>query len=883
MLTDTNEQTAVNSPYLYKLKDRFPLQINLESSDIAEICYRRLLKKSPEGETLLEKTFSEFGPRLISRTKLSNNTAYDSPYPLNESSFGLYYPFLPVHFSLLLNLLRELAKNRGGVALRSAIKVIQDILTGGHVNGMHEDGLISRPCGTLASGVWFYDALHTDMGASNKPHMYAVSKTLEAYKNNDEYTRVAKTLAVVTLLPEFNASPDNITALMQDSVEASLSCDEVKNILQRMATDRSIPIGDDADGSYHYLTEAEERLDQERNDYTPLPSDVEALQKEIFTEVFKDVLKIQPYTGLSVGTSLFYFDRPDAIKSDETSPLRLSLALYPRGAGNSDLTKRVTSDSYAQQSTVYLLSPRPDDWDQQLTEILKSKHMAQTKQRNFQYRAYVNDQNLKAQRDHDFLVQSLRQSLSEGEVICQGTSRALTPGSNTFISQMKAKLENLSQRIYDKYNQAAATMRTGDAKLLLQASPNRPLDKKADPLQLIDTQSGQLQLRDNPACASVCDLLNRQDETQGGALLDSYTKAPYGWAKEVTQYILAALFVTGRIKLNISGRRYLTANKAVEDAFSSPRNFKMIGIRLREDGLNDDQLMDCQNFLTNQGIAGIPISERDILSSANQFVEQKYTESTQFLTHLENNGLGGTQILQRLKNSLDKLRNSTDLRDFLSAVSSPDQTFEADLAWLNRLIQTDKNKDLFSLIARVRESAAKISDYPEEIKTPLKKAYHTIQESLQKTTFIDDITPFSRFIKQAETAEHDQKEKKQDEYDELLQEYQNKVKELADLYALEEAGRRQLLSLLPSAPSQNASVGVLNTALYELRKSGDELETEARKIQASSHKPVVRTTRNIRIPSTIRDAASLQSLIKRLQELAAQMPNIEQIKVELEE
>ena len=47
-LTEDDPRAALNSPELYKLKDRFPIQIDLESSDIKEICYRRLLGKSPQ-------------------------------------------------------------------------------------------------------------------------------------------------------------------------------------------------------------------------------------------------------------------------------------------------------------------------------------------------------------------------------------------------------------------------------------------------------------------------------------------------------------------------------------------------------------------------------------------------------------------------------------------------------------------------------------------------------------------------------------------------------------------------------------------------------------------------------------------------------------------
>ena len=48
-----------------------------------------------------------------------------------RDSFINLYPFLPAHFDILLHLLGALAKSTGGIGLRSAIKVIQDILVKG--------------------------------------------------------------------------------------------------------------------------------------------------------------------------------------------------------------------------------------------------------------------------------------------------------------------------------------------------------------------------------------------------------------------------------------------------------------------------------------------------------------------------------------------------------------------------------------------------------------------------------------------------------------------------------------------------------------------------------------------------------------------------------
>ena len=54
-LTEDDPRAQMNSGKLFKLAARFPIQIDLEASDIREICYRRLLSKSPVGVADLDK------------------------------------------------------------------------------------------------------------------------------------------------------------------------------------------------------------------------------------------------------------------------------------------------------------------------------------------------------------------------------------------------------------------------------------------------------------------------------------------------------------------------------------------------------------------------------------------------------------------------------------------------------------------------------------------------------------------------------------------------------------------------------------------------------------------------------------------------------------
>ncbi len=107
-LTEDDPRAQMNSGKLFKLAARFPILIDLEASDIKEICYTRLLTKSPAGNAELEKRFDTYGPQLRLHTQLQNTRFYKTE--LDKKTFCDLYPFLPQHFDMLLELLGRLAK-----------------------------------------------------------------------------------------------------------------------------------------------------------------------------------------------------------------------------------------------------------------------------------------------------------------------------------------------------------------------------------------------------------------------------------------------------------------------------------------------------------------------------------------------------------------------------------------------------------------------------------------------------------------------------------------------------------------------------------------------------------------------------------------------------
>jgi len=90
----TAQQTLPMTGPLFKLKDRFPeaLRIDIESTDIREITYRRLLKKSPEAIQILKKLFNEHSGKITSSTQLKNTKHQQTQLNAHRHpGFGRYF------------------------------------------------------------------------------------------------------------------------------------------------------------------------------------------------------------------------------------------------------------------------------------------------------------------------------------------------------------------------------------------------------------------------------------------------------------------------------------------------------------------------------------------------------------------------------------------------------------------------------------------------------------------------------------------------------------------------------------------------------------------------------------------------------------------------
>lgn len=235
-LTEDDPKAALNSPELYKLSARFPIKIDLESTDIKEICYKRLLGKSPEAQEKLKPLFND---SLRNNTKLQDAKYYESDF--NQETFVNLYPFLPSHFEILLHLLGALAKTTGGIGLRSAIKVVQDILI---ENIDHNKPFAEQSVGSLVTTVTLYDALEKDIKRAFPSIHKSVGKVFIQFPDSKIHKEVAKTVAVLQIVSNMPVNIQNISSLMHPDVKLPSQMDKVKTAIDDLSKNSQIPFGE---------------------------------------------------------------------------------------------------------------------------------------------------------------------------------------------------------------------------------------------------------------------------------------------------------------------------------------------------------------------------------------------------------------------------------------------------------------------------------------------------------------------------------------------------------------------------------------------------------------------------------------------------------------
>lgn len=656
----TAQQTLPVTGPLFKLKDRFPeaRRVDIESSDIREITYRRLLRKSPAGDELLRSHYKEKEGAIIHATQLKNTKLFQSS--LTPDAFVKLYPFLPQHFALLMELLRSLARSTGGIGLRSAIKVIQDVLV--DVSGYRSGNklLADTPIGALATADVFFDTLRRDIERANRQLVETVDRVGEVFGADSLQLRVAKTIVVLQFIEGFPVSRENVAALLYPSIQSAPVTAAVDVAVNDMLAEKGLPLTE-IDGSLRFMSEAVSQIMGEKSLLQPSSSDANRILGDRLREILTPdpSALVEGNLKVKVQTKLVQGSMPIPI-SHEKSEIELHLEIVQPAELAATQTSRINdSRVLSNQNIIYLTGedgPQIRDLIKEIYQCEEIHLRHRTEAAEKEVADFVRAQGQRAETLKRDLDTALQNAFLKGSFVFRGKPQAVATRGTELLAACKSQVQMVAADVFHRFKEAPVNVDANLAERLLQTKDLSTIATAVDPLGLVQKKGNATRINDaHPALVAILDHLKKHGEIDGRKLLDDFGHAPFGWFKDTTRYLVAALLIAGRIRIRVASQWIKVSGEKAIEGLKNNNAFAKVDVATNDETVSQETLLRAATRLlsvTGQNILPMP---QNVSRGVQEHFPKFQRDYASLAAELTAAGLPGAERTGRLQKQLSQV------------------------------------------------------------------------------------------------------------------------------------------------------------------------------------------------------------------------------------
>lgn len=906
-LTADDAKAALNSPELFKLNDRFPIQIALESNDIKEICYTRLLGKSAAAETELGGLFDQYGQQLRQNTKLVDARVYGVDF--DRKTFIDLYPFLPAHFDILLHLLGALAKSTGGIGLRSAIKVVQDILIEGSEG---KPAVTDKPVGWLVTSVTLFDALDKDIKRAFTSLYTSVEKATKIrFAHSELHQNIAKTVAILQILGNLPITRQNVTSLMHSSVVGISPADDINKAVEDLINDPIVPFGEQ-DGNLCFFSEKLNDIEQERSQVALRSVELRRIVNEALTNAYPlPTTQLHGSYSVSTGLKSQSLGNVPASLAGERNQIQTIVELVDaREIENARIRLIDESRHPSSKFNIYLAGRTTPEMDDLTADIYRCREISNRYRSDpdQEIRDYCNGQADRAEHLSTKLRAIIQRSLLQGSYIFRGQAIAVDTFATDLSEAARKHLSGVAEQVFDRYAEAPVRVGTDLAEKFLRVGNLSGITSPLDPLNLVQTQGGRHSIRtDHLAMVSIHDYIDRNGTVDGKRLTDTFVDAPFGWSPDTLRYIIAAMLLAGEIKLKVAGREVTVNGQQALDALKNNNSFKNIGISLRGgDRPSNDVLALAAVRLTElTGDMVIPLEDEISKVTTKLFpqLQHQYGPLTEKLRSLE---LPGVDRLQNLTHEINEVL-LTDASDAPRRLGNEQSDLFESLKWAAE-VRLNLENGLEQTLRDLHQHCIAIANFPNtplltNLKEELAEILALTEERLQQVEFYRFAADFNSNLTTIRARIRDAVIAMQDLLKKRVKEAEVDLKRVPEWIKLTQQEQTELLGnlerLIVDVNPDLAGLKIMLNKDYELQTQVQELKhrierlgqqrikEELDSIQAevlSGEAPEIKQpiARSIQARTTITTIDDLDALIAQLQQLRGELKYAHAFAINLE-
>ncbi|MGY0497652.1 BREX system P-loop protein BrxC [Nocardia sp. FBN12] len=284
------DRTKQQASDFSKIQARFKNRLKLTSQDVEEVIRKRLLAKTDDASTDIKAIYDAEHANFKTLFDFVEGRHY-SNYR-DEQHFVGTYPFVGYQFPLFQAAIESISDHNifegrnSSVGERSMLGVVQEVAT----------RLADRPLGTLASFDQMFEGIRRSLKSANQRAVINAENACASGKLSSLAVRLLKALFLVKYVESFRATPRNLTVLVYDrfGVDLTQLGKDVVEALNTLEAQTYIQRNGDL---YDYLTNEEQKIEQEIKDVDIDSSEVSAKLNKLLAESVVKATKVSTKNG----------------------------------------------------------------------------------------------------------------------------------------------------------------------------------------------------------------------------------------------------------------------------------------------------------------------------------------------------------------------------------------------------------------------------------------------------------------------------------------------------------------------------------------------------------------------------------------------------------
>lgn len=550
---DIDSITRVRGNDFSKIQGRFDTRLSLSSANVDEVIEKRILEKKESANQTLKLLYDE--KDTIIKNLITFTDGAEKKLYADRDKFAAVYPFVPYQFNLLGSVLTSIrTHSSSGKHLaegeRSMLALFKEAA----------ERLKEETEGAIVPFNMFYDGLEKFLDHS---HRGVISRGLDNEYLNPEKAEdcfdvnVLKVLFLIKNIKEVEANVDNITSLMVSHIDEDRITlkEKVEQALSRLIKQTLVQKNGDM---YVFLTDEEQEINREINNQHLENAELIAKVSEmIFDGLYgENKYRYPAFSGrYSFGFNQFVDDRPYKNNQNQEISLKILTPIYENAMD--EATLRMMS---GQSPSVILALPDDRVFIDEIRSALKiekylkgntfnilPKHMEIREIKKGEMIERTNNAKI-------FLGESLRNA----DIYSKGDK--LDIGAKDISSRINEAIGKLVGTVFHKLSYIDTPVGEAGIKVVLKGGNEAQIS-----LDDVNQTPNRLALAD--ALDFIYMNSRNHDKTSMKAVMDRFTKAPYGFIEDDVSFIIARLFRDGDISLSINNESVSYLTKSTEEIY----------------------------------------------------------------------------------------------------------------------------------------------------------------------------------------------------------------------------------------------------------------------------------------------------------------------------